>query len=143
MHTIESLRTEFKTLAKAKAALGLKAASWKALAEKANGPEALVQQLRQENEMLRQLVAELQGRGGQFDPIGFWLQDGNFDRSRFPDFGVPEEAFHKQSVAKAFHKQLARQYHPDKGGTAEQMANLNRLLDQVLALVEMNDGMGA
>lgn len=142
MHTVESLKATHKTLAKAKAALGIKAQSWKALAEKANGPDAELQKLRQENEMLRQLVAELQGRGG-FDLLGFWLQDGNFDRSRFPDFGVPSDAFYKQSVAKAFHKQLARQYHPDKGGTAEQMANLNRLLDQVLALVEMNDGMGA
>jgi len=86
VHTAESLRAEYKTFAKAKAALGMKAQSWKALAEKANGPDAELQRLRQENEMLRQLVAELQSHSGEFDPIGFWLQDGNFDRSRFPDF---------------------------------------------------------
>jgi curved DNA-binding protein CbpA len=46
------------------------------------------------------------------------------------------------SIARKFYKELARRYHPDKGGTNEQMANLKLLEDQMMALVEMNEGLG-
>jgi hypothetical protein len=148
MHSVQGLKQQYKSLAAAKVALGVTARGWQALTDKLNRPsgeEAIAQlnQLRQENAALKQQLDALKTQVAHPDPVGFWLLDGNFDRSRFPDFGVPKEAFYKESIAKTFHKQLARQFHPDKGGTAEQMANLNRLHDQVLALVEMNNGLGA
>jgi hypothetical protein len=148
MHTTQSLKQQYKTLAAAKAQLGLKAKGWQALADKLNQPSgkdaiAQLEQLRLENAALKQQLDALKLQVANPDPIGFWLLDGNFDRSRFPDFGVPDTAFRQESVAKQFHKDLSKRFHPDKGGTAEQMANLNKLLDQVLALVEMNGGLGA
>jgi hypothetical protein len=141
MHSVQGLKQQYKTLAAAKAALGLTARGWDALVAKLNAsPTSELDQLRQENAQLKAQIAQLQQVA---NPTGFWLLDGNFDRSRFPDFGVPHEAFRKESVAKQFHKELSKQFHPDKGGTAEQMANLNKLLGQILGLVEMNDGLGA
>jgi hypothetical protein len=140
MYTVQGLKREFKTIAAAKAKLGVTARGWDALVAKLNAlPSSELDELRAENALLRKQIAQLKGL---VNPIGFWLLDGNFDRSRFPDFGVPKDAFYKESVAKTFHKELARQFHPDKGGTAEQMANLNQLLNQLLALVEMNGGLG-
>ncbi len=123
MHSVQGLKQQYKTLAAAKAALGVTARGWDALVAKLNAsPTGELDQLRQEIAQLKAQIAQLQQVA---NPTGFWLLDGNFDRSRFPDFGVPNEAFYKESVAKAFHQQLARQFHPDKGGSAEQMANLN------------------
>jgi hypothetical protein len=148
MYTAQSLKQQYKTLAAAKAQLNLKARGWQALADKLNQPSAddaiaQLEQLRQENAALKQQLDALKSQVGNSDPVGFWLLDGNFDRSRFPDFGVPDTAFRKESLAKQFHKELSKRFHPDKGGTAEQMANLNKLLGQVLGLVEMNNGLGA
>jgi hypothetical protein len=147
MYTAEGLKQQFGKLSVAKAEFGLKARGWQALADKLNQPSGedatkQLEQLRQENAALKQELAALKAQVGNSDPVGFWLLDGNFDRSRFSDFGVPDAAFKKESVAKQFHKELSRRYHPDKGGTPEQMANLNKLLDQILALVEMNYGVG-
>jgi hypothetical protein len=146
MYTAQSLKQQYKTLAAAKTQLNLKARGWQALADKLNQPSpedaiAQLEQLRQENAALKQQLDALKTQVANPDPVGFWLLDGNFDRSRFPDFGVPDMAFHKESAAKQFHKDLSKRFHPDKGGTAEQMANLNKLLDQVLALVQLNKGM--
>jgi hypothetical protein len=77
------------------------------------------------------------------DEIGFWLLDKNFDRSKYSDLGVPSEATKSTAVANAYYKQLAAKYHPDKGGNAEQMANVNRLRDQMLAMAEMNESFAA
>lgn len=140
MHSVQGLKQQYKTLAAAKAALGVTARGWDALVAKLNAsPASELDQLRQEIAQLKAQVAQLQQVA---NPTGFWLLDGNFDRSRFPDFGVPQEAFRKESVAKRFHKELSKRFHPDKGGTAEQMANLNKLLGQILGLVEMNNGLG-
>jgi hypothetical protein len=136
MHTIVSLKAKHKTLATAKAAYQVKAASWQALTDKLNTPT--VESLRQKIKELEAQVAASQS----FDVIGFWLSDGNFERSKFGDFGTPAEATYKESVARQFYKELARRYHPDKGGTNEQMANLKRLEDQMMAMVEFNEGLG-
>jgi hypothetical protein len=136
MHTVKSLKAEHKTLAAAKAAYKFKAKSWQALADKLNMPT--VESLQQKIKDLEAQLAAAQG----FDPIGFWLSDGNFERSKFGDFGTPAEAIYKESVARQFYKELARRYHPDKGGTNEQMTNLKRLEDQMMAMVELNEGLG-
>lgn len=148
-YTVEKLKSQYKSLKDAKAALNIKARGWTALVEKLNAPNyeqlkeqvaQLIQEnedLRKENEILRQSVS----RTENFDEVGFWLADNNFDRSRFPDFNVPPEATKIESAAKAFYKTLAQKYHPDKGGTEMQMSNLGRLFDQLMALVEMNGGL--
>jgi hypothetical protein len=143
MHTIASLKKEYKTLVAAKTAFNLKAKSWADLVEKLNAPsieqlQTEIARLNAENKSLKQQLTEAQG----FDPIGFWLQDGNFERSKFSDFKAPPEATRKESIAKKFYKELARRYHPDKGGTSEQMANVKKLEDQMMALVDMNGGLG-
>jgi hypothetical protein len=142
MYSAQSLKREYGTLAQAKSATGLTARGWQALADKLNqpSPDAQIKLLQSQVKQLQQEIIQLKNLG---NPIGFWLLDGNFDRSRFTDFDVPQDAFYKASIARKFHKELSRRYHPDKGGTEEQMANLNRLLDQSLALVEMNGGMAA
>ena len=121
MYTIASLKSEHKTLAAAKAAHKLKANSWAALVEKLNTPT--VAQLQAEIASLKQQLAAAQG----FDLTGFWLLDGNFDRSKFGDFGTPKEATKKESIARKFYKELARRYHPDKGGSDEQDRKSTRL----------------
>jgi hypothetical protein len=136
MYTVASLKAKHKTLAAAKAFHSIKARSWAALAEKLNTPT--VEQLQAEIVVLKQQLAAAQ----QFDFVGFWLQDGNFERSKFGDFGTPPEATYKESVARSFYKELARRYHPDLGGTNEQMANLKLLEDQMMAMVEFNEGLG-
>lgn len=136
MYTVASLKKEHKTLAAAKAAHKLKARSWADLAEKLNTPT--VAQLQAEIAALKQQLVAAKG----FDSVGFWLQDGNFERSRFSDFQAPPETTKKESVAKKFYKELARRYHPDKGGTSSQMANVKKLEDQMMALVDMNGGLG-
>jgi hypothetical protein len=136
MYTIASLKAEHKTLAAAKAFHKLKARSWAALVDKLNTPT--IAQLQAEISVLKQQLATAQG----FDPIGFWLQDGNFERSKFSDFQAPPETTKKESVAREFYKELARRYHPDKGGTSSQMANVKKLEDQMMALVDMNGGLG-
>jgi hypothetical protein len=140
MTTAENLKKQYKTFKAAKADKGIKAKSWAALAEKINaaGLQARIDELEAENKALKQQLTTAQN----FDIIGFWLQNGNFDRSKFGDFGTPKEATFKESVARKFYKELARRYHPDKGGTNEQMANLKLLEDQMMALVEMNEGLG-
>jgi hypothetical protein len=76
MHTPDLLKKEYKTLATAKAFYNIKARSWAGLAEKLNTPT--VEQLQAEIADLKQQLATAQG----FDPVGFWLQNGNFDRSK-------------------------------------------------------------
>jgi hypothetical protein len=78
----------------------------------------------------------------QFDEPGFWLKDKNFERANFADFGVPDDALEMESRAEAFYKNLAKKYHPDKGGSAEQMQNINKLRKQMLSIVKLNGGMG-
>lgn len=149
-YTEEGLREQFQYIKDAKAHFGLKARGWKALADKLNepSPEDLKKQvqvlttklgaLEAENEKLK--ASAVKGEG--FDEIGFWLLDRNFKRSEFEDFDIDEEATEVESKAKSEHQRLAKRYHPDNGGTAEQMANVNRLKEQMLALVKMNGGMG-
>jgi hypothetical protein len=149
-YTVDAIRKKYKTFREAKAAFNVKARSWLALVEKLNAPtyEELKAQLnklqkdidflRNENETLKKSISKTE----DFDEIGFWLLDNNFDRSRFADFDVPPEALRIESAAKAFYKKLAQKYHPDKGGTEMQMSNLNRLYEQMMALVDMNDGVG-
>jgi hypothetical protein len=136
MHTAKSLKAEHKTLVAAKSAHKLKVKSWQALADKLNTPT--IESLQQKIKELEAQLATSQG----FDPVGFWLLSGNFERSKFGDFGTPSDATYKESVARQFYKELARRYHPDKGGTHEQMANLKLLEDQMLTMVEFNSGMG-
>lgn len=149
-YTVEELKHQHKTLRDAKKAYGIKARSWVALADKLNLPtyEQLNKQVKDllyqneklsnENQSLKKSVSKTK----DFDEIGFWLLDNNFDRSRFSDFNAPVEAIERESVAKEFYKALAQKYHPDKGGTEMQMANVSRLYDQLMALVEMNEGLG-
>jgi hypothetical protein len=139
MFTVQGLKKDYKSIAQAKTHFGVTARGWEALAAKLNDSPTIaeLQTLRQENAELRAQLAQ-----GQFDPVGFWLLDGNFDRSRFTDFSVPNGAFYKESLARAFYRDLARRFHPDAGGSDEQMANLNHLLDQLLALAAMNGGRG-
>jgi hypothetical protein len=143
MYTVASLKKEYKTIAAAKTAFNLKAKGWAALVEKLNVPsieqlQTEIARLTAENEALKQQLTESQG----FDPVGFWLQDGNFERSKFSDFKAPPEATRKESIARQFYKELARRYHPDRGGTSAQMANVKKLEDQMMALVDMNGGLG-
>jgi hypothetical protein len=142
MYSAKDLKKKYGSLSQARSALGMTARGWQALADKLNQPtpEAELRRLKQEVQQLQQEVASLKNLG---DPVGFWLLDGNFDRSRFTDFAVPEAAFKQESIANKFYKQLSRKFHPDKGGTASQMANLNTLYGQILAFVELNNGMGA
>ena len=144
------LKKQYKTFKSAKSALGLKARSWEELAKKLAQPtyEQLAAQvlallkanleLAQEISILKNSVAKTK----EFDEVGFWLLDNNFERSRFPDFNLPEDATKLESAAKTFYKELAWKYHPDNGGTPMQMANLNKLYEQVMTLVELNDGVG-
>lgn len=149
-YTVQNLKSQYKTFKEAKAAFNLKARSWVTLVEKLNAPsyeqlKELVDNLRKENRELRENITKLEqsvSKTEEFDEIGFWLLDANFDRSKFSDFGVPEEATKIESSANNFYKTLAKKYHPDRGGTEMQMSNLNRLYDQMMALVEMNDGIG-
>ena len=141
--TVAELKKKYKTLVAAKAEYKVKAKSWNALAEKISIPDPAklqteIERLKAENIALKQQLSESQG----FDAISFWLEDGNFERSRFSDFGAPPEATKKESTARQFYKELARRYHPDKGGTSAQMANVKKLEDQMMALVDMNGGLG-
>ena len=138
MYTVVSLKTEYKTLAAAKAFHKLKASSWAALAEKLNTPsveqlQTEIERLKAENTALKQQLTKDQG----FDLVGFWLQDGNFERSRLEDFGISKDVLDSTSAVKKVWKELSLRYHPDKGGTQEHQANLNRLQNQMMAMASL------
>jgi polyhydroxyalkanoate synthesis regulator phasin len=149
-YTAASLKEQFKTFSDAKQHFGLKARSWQALADKLNAPsvddlkvqlttlQTQVAKLEAENKQLRAHAAT----GTGFDEVGFWLLDRNFERAKFEDFGIPEAATEMESQAQAEYKRLAQKYHPDNGGLDEQMQNLNRLRQQMLAIVKLNGGIG-
>ncbi|WP_404785270.1 hypothetical protein [Altericista sp. CCNU0014] len=149
-YNIDEIKSKYKTLKIAKEDLKIKANSWKTLIEKLNLPtyEQIKDQLteiKKENEILRRENDSLKksvSKNTEFDEVGFWLIDGNFERSKFTDFNVPEQATRIESFAKSFYKSLAQKYHPDQGGTDMQMSNLKHLYDQMMTLVEMNDGLG-
>jgi hypothetical protein len=149
-YSVEEIKSEYKTFKNAKKVFNIKAQSWISLVNKLNSPtyerlKETVDNLLKENEYLRKENEKLNlsiSKTKDFDEIGFWLLDNNFDRSRFSDFNIPEKAFKIESVAKVFYKDLAQKYHPDKGGTEMQMTNLNRLFEQIMTLVEMNNGLG-
>jgi hypothetical protein len=131
MYTIASLKAQHKTLAAAKAAAGLKASSWAALVAKLNTPT--VAQLQAEIAALKQQLAN------GFDLVGFWLLDANFDRSRLEDFGISKDVLGSMASVKKIWKELSVRYHPDKGGTEEQQANLNRLQNQMMAMASLSE----
>jgi hypothetical protein len=138
VYTIASLKKEYKTLAAAKAAHDIKASSWAALAEKLNTPsveqlQTEIERLKAENTALKQQLTEDRG----FDLVSFWLQDGNFERSRLEDFGISKDVLDSTSAVKKVWKELSLCYHPDKGGTQEQQANLNRLQNQMMAMASL------
>ena len=149
-YDVKKLQTQYESFRKAKEAFSLKARSWSALVEKLNSPsyEQLkehlnhlrkeIDNLRKENQSLKQSRSVTK----DFDEVGFWLLDNNFERSRFSDFNISEEATKIESAAKVFYKKIAQKYHPDKGGTEMQMSNVSRLYDQIMTLVEMNSGLG-
>ena len=131
MYTIASLKAEHKTLAAAKASTGIKASSWVALVEKLNTPS--IAQLQAEIVTLKQQLAN------RFDLVGFWLLDANFDRSRLEDFGISKDVLGSMASVKKIWKELSLRYHPDKGGTEEQQANLNRLQNQMMAMASLSE----
>jgi hypothetical protein len=148
--SVKTLKSQYKSFKEAKEALNLKARSWSALVQKLTAPnyeqikeqlvhlQEKIDNLCKENQSLKQSMSKNDG----FDKIGFWLLDNNFDRSRFSDFDIPEEATRIESVAKVFYKKISQKYHPDKDGTEMQMSNVNRLYEQMMTLVEMNNGLG-
>jgi hypothetical protein len=73
--------------------------------------------------------------------IGFWLLNRNFDRAKFEDFGISEEMLSSQEMAEQKYKQLAKQFHPDTGGSEEQMQNINALRKQMMSFVKLSGGM--
>ena len=99
-YTVASLKKQFKAFPQAKQHFGLKARSWQALADKLNSPS--LEELKAQIVALKAQVARLEAENKQlranatknpdFDEIGFWLLDRNFDRAKFEDFGIPEEA---------------------------------------------------
>jgi hypothetical protein len=140
MYTIQSLKQQYKTLATAKAAFKLKASSWAALIEKLNIPTTAqlqenIAKLEAENAALKQQLATAQ----KFDLVGFWLLDANFDRSNLEDFGISKDVLSSVSAVKKTWKELSLRYHPDKGGTEEQQANLNRLQNQMMAMASLSE----
>ncbi len=68
--------------------------------------------------------------------MGELLRNKNFDNADFEDFDIPAKAFKSTVEAKKAYRELAKKYHPDKGGSEEQMANLNVLFDQINANIE-------
>lgn len=131
MYTITSLKAEHKTLAAAKAAFNLKASSWAALVQKINTPNIA--------ELQAEIVALKQQLANGFDLIGFWLLDANFDRSRLEDFGISRNVLGSMASVKKIWKELSLRYHPDRGGTEEQQANLNRLQNQMMAMASLSE----
>ena len=149
-YNTKKLQSQYGSFKRAKEALNIKARSWSKLVEKLNYPsygqlkehftclQEEIRLLRQENQSLKQSISKTR----EFDEIGFWLLDNNFERSKFSDFNISEEATKVESAAKNFYKKIAKRYHPDRGGTEMQMSNVNHLYDQMMALVEMNNGLG-
>ena len=144
-YTVKSLKERFSSFKEAKAELKTKARSWKALAEKLNAPtpEQEIAMLKEQVKRLEEEVERLREAGeAAFDEVGFWLRDRNFERAKFEDFGVRERATEMESEAKKIYKELSQRYHPDSGGSKEQMANVNKLKKQMLSVVKLNGGMG-
>lgn len=72
------------------------------------------------------------------DKMDDLLKNKNFNNAAFEDFDIPAKAFKSTVEAKKAYRELAKKYHPDRGGSEEQMANLNVLFDQIAANIEKN-----
>ncbi len=74
---------------------------------------------------------------GKADP-GLWLKNGLFEIADIKDFGVKDEDISSTESVDSFYKNLARQIHPDRGGSDEQMANLNDLRRQLKSISRLS-----
>ncbi len=128
MHTIASLKKEYKTLADAKAFHGIKARSWAALADKLNNPkpakptikvlQAQIAELKAENAALKQLLATAQNTDSDYfvSPTAEIVYsivklDGE---QRLKALGVNGSHYKDADKAKKWRNDLAAKVHPDK-----------------------------
>lgn len=128
MHTVASLKAQHKTLAAAKVATGVKAASWAALVDKLNNPkpakptikglQAQVAELKAENTSLKQQLITAQSTDSDYfvSPTAEIVYsivklDGE---QRLKALGVNGSHFKDASKAKKWRNDLAAKVHPDK-----------------------------
>jgi hypothetical protein len=139
MHTVKSLKAEYKTLATAKAAHGIRANSWQALADKINPPLNLqqrVQELEAENLMLRQQLASLSKSESSYfvsSEAAIIYSVIELDgEPRLKALGINKTHYRDTKKAKEWRNNLAMQIHPDK--CAHPLAG--RAMDEVTAIYE-------
>jgi hypothetical protein len=148
-HTAIELKSKFKNLAVAKAHFAIKARSWEALACKLNVPtledlKAQLEKVQSDLVTAQKRIAELQGATSYKSDLLSWaLTDEGGTLLKSPTAIVFNEEDHQYfySNAKARYNELAKRFHPDAGGTSEQMANLAKCFEHQLVLIRMNEGM--
>jgi hypothetical protein len=128
MYTVATLKAEHKTLAAAKAATGIKAVSWTALADKLNNPpiakptikglQAQITELKAEIETLKQQLTTAQNTDSDYfvSPTAEIVYnivklDGE---QRLKALGINRSHYKDGDKAKKWRNDLAAKVHPDK-----------------------------
>jgi hypothetical protein len=131
MHTVASLKAEHKTLAAAKAATGVRAASWAALVDKLNSREikpvvdptiqelqAQIAKLEVENTSLKQQLITAQNTDSDYfvSPAAEIVYSIiNLDgEQRLKALGIDHTLYTNAKKAKKWRNDLADKVHPDK-----------------------------
>lgn len=115
-----------------------KAEQAREIATKAKNPATKAQALKvaEKFDKLASSALAVRAKSKKPDKIGDLLRNKNFNNAEFEDFDIPAKAFKSTVEAKKAYRELAQKYHPDRGGSEEQMANLNVLFDQINANIE-------
>lgn len=158
MYTIQDLKKQFSSFKRAKDHFKIKAQSWQKLCEKLNTEsskdarlielEALVKELAKQLEALRaikSIKSELDILLMHF-VYKRGVGDDEIFESREAMKGEPEDADKDDwasfySTLKRRYHRLSQIYHPDCGGTEEQMASLTHAYEAALTYVKGNNGM--
>jgi cell division protein FtsB len=141
MHTIASLKAEYKTLAAAKATFRLKARSWADLVEKIK-PDPIVElqaeidRLKAENAALKQQLTTAQNTDSDYfvsPEAEIVYSIINLDgEQRLKALGVNKTHYKNSDKAKKWRNDLAKKVHPDKCAHP----HAGKAMDEITALYE-------
>jgi hypothetical protein len=158
MYTAQDLKKQFSSFKSAKDSFKVKAQSWQKLCDKLNGESSKDARLLKLESKVKELTTQLESLRAiksiksELDILLMDLVykrgvgDDEIFESKEAMEGEPDDADRDDwasfySTLKRRYHRLSQLYHPDGGGTEEQMANLTHSYKSALTYVKANNGM--
>lgn len=158
MYTTQDLKKQFSSFKSAKDYFKVKAQSWQKLCDKLNAESDKDTHLVELESLVKELTTQLESLRATKSiksELDILLMDLVYKRgvggneifeSREAMEGEPEDADKDDwasfySTLKRRYHRLSQLYHPDRGGTKEQMRNLTHAYESALTYVKANNGM--